>query len=365
MHGDPVESASPLDLRSASLHQSTWRIGLELATEGAWKAEDLRPWRPGQPPRPHLCLVLHQRKREPVLCLVPDEDGGTALARAAGHGRWKRLPSARLERAGDRALAGTFGWKQVGLVPGGLRWRLDSDWLADGCASPLESCRDYLPNGGPARARLREPMPAGCSVQGPSVRHHGSRRRAGVGLSFDDGPSTYTPAILRILRRFKVHATFFQIGSQVGGGTRGLERRILRSGSELADHSMRHESLPGYGSIAETKRRIVRASGFRPCLFRPPGGALSGAEVSAARRAGMKTIIWDVDPRDWSTPGTGAIIGNVLGNARRGSIILMHDGGGPRGQTVAALPAILRGLRHRHLRAMTVTGLLNGHVRWH
>jgi peptidoglycan/xylan/chitin deacetylase (PgdA/CDA1 family) len=86
--------------------------------------------------------------------------------------------------------------------------------------------------------------------------------------------------------------------------------------------------------------------------------------VGAALANKMKTILWDVDPRDWAMPGTGAIISNVLGHARRGSIIVMHDGGGDRSQTLAALPAILRGLRHRRLRGVKISALLRGRTRW-
>jgi peptidoglycan/xylan/chitin deacetylase (PgdA/CDA1 family) len=197
-------------------------------------------------------------------------------------------------------------------------------------------------------------------VKGPSLRSHGSRKRKLVGLTFDDGPSSYTPDVLRILRRFKVHATFFQIGQEVPGGGRKLEREILEQGHELADHTQSHTTYPGYEEIAEAKRTIRRFSGFTPCLFRPPGGGVNGSVIAAANANGMKTILWDVDPQDWRTPGTGAIISNVLGNTRKGSIILLHDGGGPRSQTVAALPSILRGLRHRHLRPVPVTELLRG-----
>jgi peptidoglycan/xylan/chitin deacetylase (PgdA/CDA1 family) len=74
----------------------------------------------------------------------------------------------------------------------------------------------------------------------------------------------------------------------------------------------------------------------------------------------MTTIGWDVDPRDWANPGTGAIVSSVLGSVRPGSIVVMHDGGGSRSQTLNALPPILRELRRRGYRAVTVTRLL-GH----
>jgi peptidoglycan/xylan/chitin deacetylase (PgdA/CDA1 family) len=69
-------------------------------------------------------------------------------------------------------------------------------------------------------------------------------------------------------------------------------------------------------------------------------------------------VVWNVDPRDWATPGTDAIKGNVVGNVKPGSIVVMHDGGGPRGQTLAALPGIVAALRHRGYEFVTVSELL-------
>src|SRR2546423_9179549 len=82
---------------------------------------------------------------------------------------------------------------------------------------------------------------------------------------------------------------------------------------------------------------IRTLTGFAPCLFRAPGGAVSGALIAEARRMGFTTIQWDVDPRDWARPGTGAIYSNVIANVRSGSIVIQHDGGGDRSQTLTAL----------------------------
>ncbi len=116
--------------------------------------------------------------------------------------------------------------------------------------------------------------------------------------------------------------------------------------------------------MRETSRRIKHATGFAPCLFRPPGGAFDSRVVSDARSLGMSTVIWDVDPRDWSTPGSGAIYSRVVSATRPGSIVLMHDGGGNRSQTVAALPKIVHTLRHRGYRFVTVTRLLRQRTIW-
>lgn len=362
-HLDPVESESPLDLRSARLTQSIWRLELKLRTAGTWGPGELRPWRARQRLRSHLCLTLHQRGRRRLLCVVSGIEGGPTLARRLGSGRWTRLRSARSKRPSTKALVTTFRWAGLGFDAVHLRWRVNSAWLQGPCAQP-SPCRDRLPARFDARLRLRWPKAIGCRVPGPDLRRHGPRGRRKVAITFDDGPGPYTKAIARELERHGARATFFQLGSLVGGGSEGIERRLLREGHELANHTMNHETLPGYATIAETSRRIRRMSGFKPCLFRPPGGALSGSVIANAQRAGMKTITWDVDPRDWAGASAASIQGTVLGNARPGSIVVMHDGGGPRANTLAALPGILRGLRRRHLRAVTVTKLLGGHVRW-
>jgi peptidoglycan/xylan/chitin deacetylase (PgdA/CDA1 family) len=135
-------------------------------------------------------------------------------------------------------------------------------------------------------------------------------------------------------------------------------RRILAAGNEIGNHTMHHGFYPGYADLAATSARIEAITHFRPCLFRPPGGGVNSSVVAAAGAAGMRTITWDVDPTDWSTPGTGAIYSRIVGAARPGSIILMHDGGGNRSETLAALPSIIDTLRNRGYKFETVTQLL-------
>jgi peptidoglycan/xylan/chitin deacetylase (PgdA/CDA1 family) len=110
--------------------------------------------------------------------------------------------------------------------------------------------------------------------------------------------------------------------------------------------------------IASTVQAIRKRTGFTTCLWRPPYGAVDSGLVRLARAQGLLTINWDVDPRDWATPGTGAIVSNVLTNAHSGSIVIQHFGGGPRYQTLAALPQEIRGLRARGYRLVTVAQLL-------
>ena len=140
-------------------------------------------------------------------------------------------------------------------------------------------------------------------------------------------------------------------------------RRILRNGHELGNHSWNHAVLAGGGGgtndqIRRTNAAVRSVTGFTPCLFRAPYGAVGGSLVGDARRAGLATIQWDVDPRDWSTPGAGAIYARVVRLARGGSIVVMHDGGGPRSQSVQAVTSIIRTLRARGYELVTVSQML-------
>jgi peptidoglycan-N-acetylglucosamine deacetylase len=182
-----------------------------------------------------------------------------------------------------------------------------------------------------------------------------------VALTFDDGPSEYTPDFLEVLREKGVPATFFEIGQEMPG-REDVMRQILAEGDELGDHTMNHVEFPGYDQIAGAAARIRAYTHFQPCLFRPPGGGVNSGVVASAGSLGMKTITWDVDPQDWSLPGTGAIYSNVVSHARSGSIILMHDGGGPRSETLAALPQIIDTLRARGFGFATVSGLLGDRI---
>jgi peptidoglycan-N-acetylglucosamine deacetylase len=112
------------------------------------------------------------------------------------------------------------------------------------------------------------------------------------------------------------------------------------------------------GEISSTASAIRGLTGFSPCLFRAPGGAVSSSLIGLARSMGFITIEWDVDPRDWSRPGTGAIYSNVVGNAHSGSIVLQHDGGGDRSETLAALPNEIDTLRARGYSFVTIPQLL-------
>jgi peptidoglycan/xylan/chitin deacetylase (PgdA/CDA1 family) len=207
----------------------------------------------------------------------------------------------------------------------------------------------------PAKGQL----PTGCTHGGADFVTNGPSGRKRIAIGFDDGPSDYTPRVLRVLRQFDSHATFFEIGQETSGRA-AIMKKVLRQGNEIGNHSLHHELDPSSSSLHETDRLIRDATGFRPCDFRPPDGAVNSALISRAHAQHLVTVNWDVDPRDWSDPGVSAIASNVITNAHNGSIVVMHDGGGDRSQTVAALPAILSHFRHRGYKFVTVAELL-GH----
>jgi peptidoglycan/xylan/chitin deacetylase (PgdA/CDA1 family) len=215
--------------------------------------------------------------------------------------------------------------------------------------------------------RLRY-RPVGCVLHGPPIAYYNGARRKEVALSFDDGPYPLTPAFVRMLRANHAVATFFMIGEQVNPRYRATLREELRDGDALGDHSWTHPDLALLsraqvrGQLVGTREVIRRESGYTPCVFRPPYGDYNSATVGVARGAHLATIIWDVDPSDYTLPGVSAIEQRVLAQATRGSIILSHDGGGPRGETLAAYPRIIAALRARGYRFVTIPQLLGFHT---
>jgi len=204
----------------------------------------------------------------------------------------------------------------------------------------------------------------GCRSHGQFAYSHGPRRRE-VAIGFDDGPWPDTSAFVRMLGRSHAQATFFMIGDQVGPAYKATLLRELRDGDVLGDHSFTHPNLTLNGRVRgqlESTVRAVRAlTGYTPCVFRPPYGYYNQSTVQIARSLGLATVLWNVDPSDYARPGTNTIERRVLSQVRPGSIIISHDGGGPRGQTLAAYPAIIAGLRRRGYRIVTIPELLGFH----
>ncbi|MBS1892652.1 MAG: polysaccharide deacetylase family protein, partial [Actinobacteria bacterium] len=186
----------------------------------------------------------------------------------------------------------------TGLRPGHYQWVV---LAASGGCQVRHECATQFPaeEAGAKAFRLRPVRAVGCTGGDAELVSSAETERKVVALTFDDGPSEYTERYLDVLREKDVRATFFEIGQEMPGREATM-RRILAEGDELGDHTMNHVEYPGYGQIAGAAARIKAYTGFQPCLFRPPGGAQNQAVIDTAGSLGMKTIIWDVDPRDWS-----------------------------------------------------------------
>jgi peptidoglycan/xylan/chitin deacetylase (PgdA/CDA1 family) len=306
----------------------------------------------------YLCLALSRSGAagERRLCLGGAKAGrrvGIERVDAAGKPTGLGSVAARVKRPDPDKLVVALVPSRAGLTPRRYAWRA----IASRGCGPGGRCAESLPATGSAAFRLRPVRAIGCSGGSAGLATNGPRDRPTVALTFDDGPSEYTPAFLDVLREKGVPGTFFEVGQEMPGREATM-RRILAEGDEIGDHTMNHVELPGYSQIAGAGARIAADTHFRPCLFRPPGGAVDAGVIATAGSLGMRTVTWDVDPRDWSLPGTGAIYGTIVSTARPGSIVLMHDGGGPRGETLAALPRVIDTLRARGYRFETVSRLL-------
>jgi peptidoglycan/xylan/chitin deacetylase (PgdA/CDA1 family) len=198
---------------------------------------------------------------------------------------------------------------------------------------------------------------------GPGCLRHGRRDRAEVALSFDDGPNPpFTDEILAILARYRVPATFFCVGLHALAWPEQLAR-MIDAGHTVANHTWSHPYLPDLSRaqlIEQVERTEARLPGRGLPLFRPPYGSRSPQVLTWLRELGSPVALWDVDPQDWARPGPAAITDAVLSQTRPGSIVLMHDGGGDRSQTVAALPAVIEGLLERGYRLVTVDAFASG-----
>jgi peptidoglycan/xylan/chitin deacetylase (PgdA/CDA1 family) len=201
----------------------------------------------------------------------------------------------------------------------------------------------------------------GCRSSGTQVHSHGPHRYE-VAIGFDDGPYPDTPAFVRMLSQNHATATFFMIGRQVDATYRETMLRELREGDVLGDHTFTHPDLTQSSEVRSQLQKTISAirtqTGYTPCVFRPPYGDVNASVQRIARSLGLATVTWDVDPSDYTQPGIGAIEQRVLAEVQPGSIIISHDGGGPRGQTLAAYPKIIAALRRRGYGIVTIPQLL-------
>lgn len=197
------------------------------------------------------------------------------------------------------------------------------------------------------------------------------RQTRTVALTFDDGPSEYTAGVLKVLHEQHIRATFFVIGAQAQEMPRMVTEEA-RQGHQVGNHSWSHRTPSAQigwdhaRAVQEVDRSnalLTKLTGRRPCLFRPPGGIVKGiGDVARSRQ--MAVTLWSVDTQDWldqkghGNPGapTEIVSAARAGLQQKHPIVLMHDGGGYRGATVAALSQIIAEYRAKGYSFVTVAG---------
>jgi peptidoglycan/xylan/chitin deacetylase (PgdA/CDA1 family)/glycosyltransferase involved in cell wall biosynthesis len=175
-----------------------------------------------------------------------------------------------------------------------------------------------------------------------------------IALTFDDGPDpVWTPKVLDVLRKHRVHATFFVVGTEAARHP-DLVRRIVADGHEVGVHTLTHADLaaiPGWRrslELRDSQLILAGTAGVTTSLLRPPYASSnaaihdrSWAAIRQARELGYLTVLSNRDSQDWRRPGVARIVANSMPKGDAGQIVLMHDGGGDRSQTVAALSKLI------------------------
>lgn len=202
-------------------------------------------------------------------------------------------------------------------------------------------------------------------------RRRGLRLRREVALTFDDGPSEWTPDLLDVLGAHGARGTFYVLGASIPG-REAVVRRTAAEGHELGNHCATHLDPAGLSDeelrveLDATSEAIREITGAAPRTFRPPYAGRDERVARVAAEAGLRpTVLRSVDPADWRTDDPSEIAERVIAGLRPGAIVCLHDGippanrgTGSRVATVTALEPILRALQARRLAAVTVSELL-------
>ncbi|MET9610220.1 polysaccharide deacetylase family protein [Streptomyces sp. NPDC006512] len=232
---------------------------------------------------------------------------------------------------------------------------------------PPAGAPGLLPAGPPEKSYRLRPMtaeaPARPPVTKPAVRARpllalpdDAAHASAMALTFDDGPDPrYTPAILDTLARYQVRATFFVCG-EMATDNRDLLRRMVTEGHVIGNHTWTHPLIPQLSrpallsEIGRTSEVVQQTVGEAPLWFRAPYGAWNRAAFEIGADLGMEPLAWTLDTLDWKEPGTTAIVSRVEAGAGPGVIVLNHDAGGDRTQSVQALATYLPQLLARGYR---------------
>lgn len=183
-----------------------------------------------------------------------------------------------------------------------------------------------------------------------------------IALTFDDGPTAETLKILKILQKHNAIATFFCLGGNLRENPE-IAKQVVKAGNAIGNHTWHHfyhnvTEKTASDEIDNTGVHIYRSTGAKSLLFRPPGGRLNNGFADYAKKKNYVVVMWSIDPKDFSQPPAAAIARTVLSQATSGAIVLLHDGGGDRQQTVEAVSVIIPKLKQQGYRFVTVPQLL-------
>jgi peptidoglycan/xylan/chitin deacetylase (PgdA/CDA1 family) len=213
-----------------------------------------------------------------------------------------------------------------------------------------------------ARRTARQGQAIDALLKDRRALRGGSGREREVALTFDDGPGPYTSQILDTLIRLRAPATFFPVGFMIDEYPAAIQREV-ENGFAIGDHTEGHTRLAGLPPREQEAELLEQAAELRrqgapfPRLFRPPFGAYDATTLKLLRRHRMLMVLWSVETADYELPGDEAIVQRVLEGVRPGAIVLLHDGGGDRSETAAALPKVIHELRARGYRLVTIPQL--------
>jgi peptidoglycan-N-acetylglucosamine deacetylase len=290
-----------------------------------------------RPPGPHLTSAVFQRRRRragalALIALLALMSLLAGIAVGSSHG--SRVPPPVLAAPG----------------PTGFFARIDA--LAGSGSGSFEARELAAENAAINRTLSYTPL----------VRIAGTEKRE-IALTFDDGPGPYTPGVLAVLERKHVPATFFEVGSMLRYFSASTSA-IVAKGDPIGDHTELHQPMSQLSENDQRSELLDQAAAISqygapfPRLFRPPYGVYNSRTLALLHKYGMLMVMWTVDSGDYLQPGVATIVKTVVSGARPGAIILMHDAGGDRQETIDALPLIINRLRARGYRLVTVPRLL-------
>lgn len=310
---------------------------------------------------PHMASVRQRR-----VCVKYSRTGTSRLRTVAqliasnGDVLRTRPLAASISRTGSHGFVVRFVPSRAWISPGRYSWRTITQF--DDSGACVATCVDHAPDTTTVMLRVWQTHIGGCVPQRPLLRTDLGTTRKVIALTFDDGPTETTSGFISTLHHYHAVGTFFFLGQQARHYP-ALVRRALANGNALGNHSYSHRYMTKDSDLARdelgrTSTAIEDATGYRPCIYRPPYGARGRGIQRAAWRLGMMSILWDVDPEDWRNPASSQIRNHVLSHAHPGSIILMHDGAAGRRATLSALPGIITTLKARGYQLVTVPELL-------